>query len=67
MIVLWILLYIAIASICTFFLDVTAEKYARFQPDFDFPWPVLCGIFWPVAVPIAAAYIAAQWYLDSEE
>lgn len=61
---IWIILYILIASAATFALLVTATKIDAY--DGDFPWPVLCGIFWPFAVPIAAAFIAAKWYLDKE-
>ena len=63
MILLLFVLYILIAAICIFLLLVAAEKYTDYDPYSDLPWPVFCGIVWPVAVPLAAAYIAAKWYL----
>lgn len=67
MILFWIILYILIAAVCFFLLLVTAEKYAAYRPDRDSPWPVWCGIFWPIAAPFAAAYIAAKWYLQKDQ
>lgn len=63
MILLFIVLYILIAAICIFLLLVCAEKYTYYTPNSDMPWPVLCGIFWPISAPLAAAYIAAKFYL----
>lgn len=65
MILFLIILYILIAAVCVFLLLVTAKKYATYRPDWDFPWPVWCGIFWPIAAPLAAAYITAKWYLKN--
>lgn len=58
--------YILIAAAVTFALYVAAVKTEVFDPYGDYPWPILCGIFWPLAAPIAAALIAAQLYLDSK-
>lgn len=62
---IWVILYILIAAIFTFALLVGAVKTDSY--DGGFPWPVLCGIFWPLAGPIAAAFIAAIWFLNSEK
>ena len=62
-----IVLYIIIAAISTFTLFVFAAKTDVYDPEWDFPWPVVCGIFWPLAGPIAAAFIAANWFLNSEK
>ena len=65
MILLWIvlgcLLYGLIASVCIFGLLVAAERYMNgdYYEECAFVW---CGVFWPVAVLPAAAYIAAMWY-----
>lgn len=63
MILLYIFLYVLIASVAVFGLLVGAYTYTV-NPK-DWPW-VLCGIFWPVAGLPAAAYIAAGWYLNRE-
>lgn len=62
-----IVLYILIAAIATFALFVFAAKTDVYDPELDFPWPIVCGIFWPIAGPIAAAFIAANWFLNSEK
>lgn len=59
---IWIILYILIAAVATFGLLIGSA----YDPKCDFPWPVVCGIFWPLAGPIAAAFIAAKWYLNSK-
>lgn len=60
---IWIVLYIVVAAMVTFALIVGAQTFTDWDVECDFPWPVISGIFWPVAAPIAAAYIAAYWYL----
>lgn len=62
-----IVLYILIAAIATFALFVFSTKTEVYDPEWDFPWPVVCGILWPFAAPIAAAIIAAQMYLNSKD
>ena len=62
---IWIILYIAVASMVTFALIVGAHSFTDWKISVDFPWPVISGIFWPVAAPIAGAYIAALWYLNN--
>lgn len=64
MILLYIFLYILIASGCIFGLLVMAEMHT----DLEWPWMyIACGMLWPVAALPAAAYIAAAWYLNREE
>ena len=60
---LFIELYILIAAVCIFLLLVAASKYTDYDWKLDVPYPVLCGILWPIAGPLAAAYIAAEYYL----
>ncbi len=62
---IYVILYIIIAALATFALYVTAVKWACYDVECDSPWPVLSGILWPVVAPIAAAYIAARWFLDN--
>ena len=63
---IYLLLYVAIASVSIFGLLVGAAKYT--DSDMEFPMGyVLCGIFWPVALLPAVGYIAAGWYLNREQ
>lgn len=62
-IIICIFLYIILSAIFTFALLVGSVDSGAFE-DGDFPWPVVCGIFWPLAGPIAAAFIVAVWYLN---
>lgn len=65
---IWIVAYLLIAALAVFALVVSSEKLHIRRSKYDDPsWPVICGCFWPVAGPIAAAYIAARWYLDNRE
>ena len=61
---IWFFLYILIATIVTFALlwaSIKMDLRDRFRD--RLLWPaVLCGIFWIVAAPIYAAYLAALWY-----
>lgn len=59
----FIVFYILIAVVCIFLLLVTADKYTDYDSYTDLPWPVICGIVWPIGAPFAAAYIAAKYYL----
>lgn len=63
---LLLIIYMAIASVAIFGLLVTAAKYTGSNMEFPIGW-VLCGIFWPVALPLAIGYIAAGWYLNRED
>lgn len=63
---IWIVLYIAVAAMVTFALIVGAQTFTAWDAEYDFPWPVISGLFWPIAVPIAAACIAAFWYLRNK-
>jgi len=56
-----LILYVVFAALSTFALCVAATKIVMWD-DCDLPWPVFCGVFWPVAAPIAAAYLAAKWF-----
>ena len=67
MIIPFIIFYILIATVCIFLLLVTAAKYTDYDSDTDLPWPVVCGIVWPIGAPIAAAYIAAEYYLKYKD
>lgn len=62
----WIIFYILIAALVTFALRVAVFKLDISDSFGDTPtvMPVICGIFWPVAAPIYAAYIAAEWFAD---
>lgn len=62
---IWVVLYIVVAAIITFALIVGAHSFTPWDIKYDFPWPVVSGVFWPVAAPIAAAYIAALWYMET--
>ena len=62
-----LIVYVLIASLASFLLMVFASRFAGYEREFDIPWPVLAGVFWPVGAPIAAAYIAAIWFTDSHE
>ena len=62
---IWIVLYIVVAAILTFALIIGADAFADWDVRQDFPWPVISGIFWPIAAPIAGAYIAAMWYMKT--
>lgn len=61
------ILYVLVASACVFAFVYWAKKANCWDIEFDLQWPVLSGILWPIAGPIAAAYIAARWYLNSEK
>lgn len=65
MILLFVVLYILIAAVCFFLLLVAADKYADYDPCSDMLLPVFCCVLWPIAAPLAAAYIAAKWYLKN--
>lgn len=65
--IIGIILYILIAAAATFALLVASVKAGAYDPEQDEPWPILCAILWPVGVPIAAAFIAANWFLNSKE
>lgn len=58
---LYIFLYIMIASGAIFGLLVAADKWTELEKPAGY---VVCGIFWPVAVLPAAAYLAAAWYIN---
>lgn len=61
---IWFILYILIAAAAVFGLKWACIKL-KVRNEFGEPAriaPIVCGIFWPVAVPIYAAYIAAEWY-----
>ena len=62
---IWLVLYILVAAGCVFALVYGAAKTNCWDIKYDLPWPVISGILWPVAGPIAAAYIAARWHLDN--
>lgn len=64
---IWLILYILIAALVTFALRVACIKWDIEDAFGDTPAvaPVVCGIFWPVAAPIYAAYIAAEWYANN--
>ena len=64
MIIIGIIVYVLIAAVAVAGLYIAANKYANACYDI---WPIICGIFWPVAGPIAAAYIAAKWYMDNHQ
>lgn len=59
-----LILYIISAALASFALYVAAAKWAHFEIEYDFHWPLLCGIFWPIAGPVAVAYIAARVAID---
>lgn len=63
---IWIILYVLIASAAVFGLkwacinlDIRNDSGDHVQLA-----PIVCGIFWPVAAPIYAAYLAAIWYSE---
>lgn len=60
-----VVLYIVVAAIITYWLVICAHMFTHWDMQYDFPWPIVSGIFWPIASPIAAAYIAALWYLQT--
>ena len=60
-----VVLYIVVAAIITYGLVIGAHMFTHWDVKYDFPWPIVSGIFWPIASPIAAAYIAALWYLKT--
>ena len=64
---IWVILYILVASGCVFGLVYWASKVRCWDVKYDFPWPVICGILWPIAGPLAAAYIATRWYIGNEK
>ena len=66
MIVFLCVLYVLIASFFIFALVVAAKKICDWDSSYDLPWPIFCGILWPVFGPFAIAYIAAKWYMDNE-
>lgn len=61
-----IVVYVLIAAASVFGLCLatvkTEERCDRKVYINDFETPIWCGIFWPVAAPIYAAYIAVRWY-----
>lgn len=60
-----IVIYIVLAAAHVAGLYIAAIKFAdAYKYDV---WPIVCGIFWPVAGPIAAAYIAAKWFVDTHK
>lgn len=61
---IWILLYILIAAAAVFGLSYARLTVMDFDSYDTLIAPVLCGIFWPVASPIYAAYLAAIWYSE---
>ena len=65
MIVFLCILYVLIAAFSVFAINIAAVRICDFSPDYDSPWPTICGIFWPVCVPFVIAYMAAKWYLDN--
>ena len=61
-----IVVYVLIAAASVFGLCLATVKTAEHSGletyIYDFEAPIWCGIFWPVAAPIYAAYIAVRWY-----
>lgn len=65
-----IVVYMVIASASVFGLIVAASKadILCYEPDaFDLFGYIVSGILWPLCLLPCAAYIAAQWYINSKE
>lgn len=64
---IWVCLYILIASFCVFGLVLLTEEAGRKRNYLydDFP-AILCGILWPIAGPIYTAYLLALIYRKEE-
>lgn len=64
---IWGIIYILIAALVTFALRVACIKVDIRDEFGNHPTiaPVVCGVCWPIAGPIYAAYIAAKWVTDN--
>ena len=63
--VIIVVFYVLVAAASVFGLCLGHSKVAEFSEYVDFygyTAPVLCGVFWPFAAPIYAAYLAFHLY-----
>lgn len=67
---IWIILYIAVASVAIFGLLVAADYVDVLEDrwgDLCLIRYIVCGIFWPVCLLPAAAYLAALYYISARK
>lgn len=60
-----VVVYLLVAAVSVFGLCLGHSKAAEFSKNvdsYDYTAPVLCGVFWPFAAPIYAAYLAFHLY-----
>ena len=64
MFLLYLILYVLIASGAIFGLLVAADRWTELDDPMGY---VICGALWPLAALPAAAYIAAAWYVNRRD